>query len=437
MIGRARRRLLGGNLVVLLVLTALIAAAIAAVAVQLLEQDTRTRLSLDAQRAIADLRGRGDTDFASEHGVSASGTFYIIWNAAGRATLDPARAADTALAADAASVLAGGGGRVDRVTTSGGSVLVDSRLVVLSGGVREVLQTATSLAAVNAADGRIIAAALITSSVGALCCIVAAFWLTRRALAPLTAALERERRLLADASHELRTPLAHAAAALQVVRRQPLHRIADEDSVLEAMAGELDRMTRLTDDLLRRARGEAPGARRETIAVDDLVRQVVEAAQPRAGQSGHPLSVRAGGAGNVVGDPDSLRQALLAILDNALTHTPAGTAVVVSTHAERGLSVIDVADSGAGIPPAQQAIALEPFARLSAGRGSGGSGLGLSVTRSLVEAMGGSLLLLDNEPGLRVRIRLRRQATGRLSEERGHADSDADGSDEAAHRLRV
>jgi hypothetical protein len=51
--------------------------------------------------------------------------------------------------------------------------------------------------------------------------------------------------------------------------------------------------------------------------------------------------------------------------------------------------------------------------------------------------MGGSLLLLDNEPGLRVRIRLRRQATGRLSEERGHADSDADGSDEAAHRLRV
>jgi signal transduction histidine kinase len=196
-------------------------------------------------------------------------------------------------------------------------------------------------------------------------------------------------------------------------------------------------MTRLTDDLLRRARGEAPGARRETIAVDDLVRQVVEAAQPRAAQRGHPLSVRAGGAGHLVGDPDSLRQALLAILDNALTHTPAGTAVVVGTHAERGLSVIDVADSGAGIPPAQKAVALEPFARLSAGRGSGGSGLGLSVSRSLVEAMGGSLLLLDNEPGLRVRIRLRRQETGRMSEERGHADSDADDSDEPAHRLRV
>ncbi len=437
MIGRARRRLLGGNLVVLLVLTALIAAAIAAVAVQLLEQDTRTRLSLDAQRASADLRGLGDTDFASEHGVSASGTFYIIWNAAGRATLDPARAAGTVLAADAASVLAGGSGRVDRVTTSGGSVLVDSRLVVLSGGVREVLQTATGLAAVDAAERRIIAAALITSSVGVLCCIAAAFWLTRRALAPLAAALERERRLLADASHELRTPLAHAAAALQVVRRQPMHRIAEEDNVLEAMAGELDRMTRLTDDLLRRARGEAPGARRESIAVDDLVRQVVEAAQPRAAQSGHPLSVRAGRAGHVVGDPDSLRQALLAILDNALTHTPAGTAVVVGTHADRGWSVIDVADSGAGIPPAQQAVALEPFARLSAGRGRGGSGLGLSVSRSLVEAMEGTLLLLDNEPGLRVRIRLRLKETSRMSAERARADADADGSDEPAHPLRV
>jgi two-component system, OmpR family, sensor kinase len=405
-IGRARRRLLAGNLIVLLVLTALIAAAIATAAVQLLEQDTRSRLTADADRASGDLRGTGDTDFPTEHAVSASGTFYVLWNSAGRVTFDPARAAGSSLAADATAVLAGGSGRVDRVSTSAGSALVDSRRVIVPGGAREVLQTGTSLAPVDAAEGRILVAALVTTGIASLCCIAAAFWLTRQALAPVTAALERERRFIADASHELRTPLAHAAAALQVVRRHPQRRIAEEDGVLQAMAEELDRMTRLTDDLLCRARGETPTSRLETIDIDELAHQVVAAARPRAASASHLLSVCAGDAGSVVGDPDSLHQVLLAVLDNALTHTPPGTAVVVETYPDLDASVIDVADAGPGIPRDQRAVALEPFARLSPGRGTNGSGLGLTVSRSLVEQQGGSLALLDNAPGLRVRIRL-------------------------------
>lgn len=408
MIRRARRRLLIGNLVVLVVLTAVIATAIATAAVQLFEQDARTRLSSDAARAVSDLQGTGDTDFASEHGITASGTFYVLWSAPGTSAFDPAKVARIpAVAGDAAAARAGHAPPVRRIQTPAGSAFIDTRTVRVAGAHQpEVLQIGVDLTTVEAAERRVILAAAVTSAAVALLSVGAAVLLTRRSIGPIADALERERQLIAAASHELRTPLAHAAAALEVVRRHPDHSIADEGDVLASVGDELARMTRLTDDLLQRARGTAAAMRTEMVDIDVLSRHVVAAATPRARQSGHPLALHAGGSGRVRADPDQVQQVLLAILDNALTHTASGVAVEVRTYSASGAAVVEVADRGEGIAADQRDRVFEPFIRLAPGRASGGAGLGLSVARTLVEAQGGTVELGDNEPGLRVRIRL-------------------------------
>jgi len=403
----ARRRLLLGNLVVLIALTAVIAAAIATVAVQLFEQDARTRLSADAGRAASDLQGTGDTDFAAEHAITTSGTFYIVWGTDGRSTFDPAMVAGLpALMADAARARTGSAVAVDRVQTPAGPALIDTRVVTAPGRRQEVLQTGVSLATVEAAERRVVLAAAVTAGVAALLSVGAAILLTRRAIGPIAAALDRERQLIAAASHELRTPLAHASAALQVVRRHPDHTIAAEDAVLTTVTEELARMARLTEGLLQRARGALPAQRTEVVDVDVVTRQVVDAASPRARETDHPLTLRAGGAGVVRADPDQLQQALLAVLDNALTHTAPAVAVAVETHQEKGAAVVEIADGGAGIPVSDRERAFEPFVRLTPGRSSRGAGLGLSVAQTLIGALGGTVELRDNNPGLRVRIRL-------------------------------
>lgn len=407
MIRLARRRLLLGNLAVLVLLTAFIAAAIAAAAVQLFEQDARGRLGVDAARAVSDLQGSGDTDFAAEHGITAAGTFYVVWDARGRAVFDPAQVARVpAVAGDAAAARAGAVAAVQRVQMPAGAALIDTRAVVTPGHQSEVLQTGVGLTTVEAAERRVVLAAAVTAAVAAVVSVGAAVLLTRRSIGPIAAALERERQLIAAASHELRTPLAHAAAALQVVRRHPDHAIADEDAVLATVGDELARMTRLTEDLLQRARGAAPAGRVSLVDIDVLSRQVVAAASPRARESGHPLTLHTGHAGRVRADPDRVQQVLLAVLDNALTHTPSGVAIEVSTCSADGAAVVDIADRGGGIPADQRERAFEPFTRLTPGRVGDGSGLGLSVARSLVEAHAGTIQLHDNEPGLRVRIRL-------------------------------
>ncbi|MEO8899226.1 MAG: HAMP domain-containing sensor histidine kinase [Candidatus Dormibacter sp.] len=406
MIRRARRRLLLGNLVVLIALTAVIAAAIATVAVQLFEQDARARLSADAGRAASDLQGTGDTDFAAEHSLTTSGTFYVVWGADGTSTFDPAMVAGLpALMADAARARTGGAVAVDRVQTPAGPALIDTRFVTAPGR-QEVLQTGVSLATVEAAERRVVLAAAVTAGVAALLSVGAAILLTRRAIGPIAAALDRERQLIAAASHELRTPLAHASAALQVVRRHPDHTIAAEDEVLTTVTEELARMARLTEGLLQRARGALPPQRTEVVDVDVVTRQVVDAASPRARETDHPLTLRAGGAGVVRADPDQLQQALLAVLDNALTHTAPAVAVEVHTHQDGGAAVVEIADGGAGIPVSDRERAFEPFVRLTPGRSSRGAGLGLSVAQTIVEALRGTVELRDNNPGLRVRIRL-------------------------------
>ena len=196
----------------------------------------------------------------------------------------------------------------------------------------------------------------------------------------LEAGLERERRFVADASHELRTPLALLRTELELARRG--QRTAEElRAALDSAADEVERLTRLAEDLLVLARldeGELP-LRKETIVVAELLESV-------ARRFDREITVVADG-GSVVGDRLRLEQALGNLVDNALRH---GEGDVRLTAARRdGILALTVSDEGRGFPRDFLPVAFERFTRGDAAREGGGAGLGLAIVDAVARAHGG------------------------------------------------
>lgn len=220
-------------------------------------------------------------------------------------------------------------------------------------------------------------------------------------LAAKTEATERLRRFVADASHELRTPLTSIRGYADLFRYAAANEPAEREAHLAKIREETARMTVLVDDLLLLARLDAPSAetpvRPEHVDLAELAGDAAEAFA--AGRPDHPLTSALATA-FVDADPVRLRQVLDNLLANAAVHTPPGTSVHVSVAASKAEAVVAVTDTGPGIAVADQERIFDRFFRVddSRTRGNGGTGLGLSVVRSLVTAHGGSVSVAS-EPG--------------------------------------
>ena len=216
-------------------------------------------------------------------------------------------------------------------------------------------------------------------------------------LARLQAAVEHERRFVADASHELRTPLALLRTELDLALRRPRSR-EELESALRSAADETQRLSRLAEDLLLIARadqGPLP-IRQETVAVDDLLADAATRFASRASSLGRELRVSESGL-HVAADPLRVGQALVNLVDNALTH---GAGTVELRAEERGVFVeLHVSDEGSGFPPGFRERAFDRFSRADEARSGGGSGLGLSIVELVAVAHGGSAGLGDPESG--------------------------------------
>jgi two-component system OmpR family sensor kinase len=200
-------------------------------------------------------------------------------------------------------------------------------------------------------------------------------------LGRLEAGIARERRFVADASHELRTPLALLSTELELAQRRP--RSPEElRAALDSAAEEVDRLTRLAEDLLVLARadeGQLP-LRREEIPVKDLLETV-------AGRFDQNVEVGAQDGDSIVGDRLRLEQALGNLVDNARRHG-AGT---IRLQAERWDDRIElrVSDEGPGFPPELLPHAFDRFTRGDEARERGGTGLGLAIVAAVAKAHGG------------------------------------------------
>jgi hypothetical protein len=204
-------------------------------------------------------------------------------------------------------------------------------------------------------------------------------------------------------AHDLRTPLTRLRNRLEELREAssglpPL--------ALEAAISETDQLLQSFGALLRLARieAQAPVADEPVVALDALARDAVELYLPSAAERGIALRSALGTA-SVRGDTDQLFQLLVNLLDNAVKFG-AGGEITVSVGEDDGEAVLQVVDRGPGIPASERARVFDRFQRLEAHRGSPGTGLGLSLVRAIALRHGGQVSLLDDAPGLRVRVTL-------------------------------
>jgi signal transduction histidine kinase len=196
--------------------------------------------------------------------------------------------------------------------------------------------------------------------------------------------LERQERFLHDASHELRTPVTIARGHLELLRRdQP------DAPELEVALDELGRMERIVERLLLLAKSEQQGFAFEEIDLEaflsDLFIRWSEVA-PRAWRLEVDL------AGRLLADPEALRDALDALLENAVKYTDPGDAIELAAHADgAGGVVIEVSDSGSGVPPEALPRIFDRWARADGARTRerGGAGLGLAIVAAVARAHGG------------------------------------------------
>jgi two-component system phosphate regulon sensor histidine kinase PhoR len=217
-------------------------------------------------------------------------------------------------------------------------------------------------------------------------------------------ALEQARiDFVATASHELRTPIAAVYGAVRTLRRRDVEfSEADKEVFLEIIETEGDRLRDIVEQILVAGQIDAGTIHLAERPCDivALAESVVASARVRA-----PEQIELGleapdGMPPVSCDEDKLRQVLVNLVENAVKYSPDGGHVTVAVSAHNGYGRIAVRDEGLGIPHDEQRRVFEKFFRLdpSLTRGVGGSGLGLYISRELVERMRGRLTL-ESEPG--------------------------------------
>jgi signal transduction histidine kinase len=164
--------------------------------------------------------------------------------------------------------------------------------------------------------------------------------------------------------------------------------------VLETSLEEVDRLIRVAEDLLLLSRtAAATGLRRERVELEPLVLEVLDAGVRLGARRGISVSLGGMAPAAVVGDAAALGRALLNLVENAVKYTPPGGRVTLSLERGEGSARIVVEDTGIGIDPADQERIFEPFVRLDEARSreTGGTGLGLTIARSIAVAHGGRL----------------------------------------------
>ncbi|MGE3856184.1 MAG: sensor histidine kinase [Dehalococcoidia bacterium] len=257
-------------------------------------------------------------------------------------------------------------------------------------------------------DLRLLLIVLVATGAGGVVLAVAGGYVfAGRALEPIRVAYERQRRFVGDASHELRSPLAVMRASADLLLRDQLapeqRESAEEirDTAVEASV--------LVDDLLALARLDAEGTARgdEVTDLAPAVTRVLDQLRLLLAEHGSAPSADLRPA--PARCPEAAVQRITrALLENVIAHTPAGTAVEVTTTVEGDTAVLRVRDHGPGVPAAALPTILDRFTRVDTARTPGtGSGLGLAIVAALARRFRGTVSA-TNAPGggLQVEVRL-------------------------------
>jgi len=231
-------------------------------------------------------------------------------------------------------------------------------------------------------------------------------WLRQR----LTDLEAQKNRFLRHLSHELKTPLASLREGAELLNDQVAGPLAPaQRAVVGIMRDNSVKLQRLIEDLLdyQRAVHAAASLEVSTVALDALVREVADAHRLAALAKGQKVALELTPA-VVEADAVKLRSIVDNLIGNAVKFTPGGGTITVRALEADGKAIIEVIDSGPGVPPVEREAVFESFfrGRAKAGGRVAGSGLGLAIAREYVEAHGGRIALLAEGPGGHFRVTL-------------------------------
>ena len=212
-------------------------------------------------------------------------------------------------------------------------------------------------------------------------------------LGRLEQSFEVQRRFTADASHELRSPLSRLRAELEVTLRRP-RSPGEYEETLRSCLEEVQRVQDLIEELLELARIDAQQPESaKPVAITDIVEAAVAVVRPKAEQ--HGVAVAVGGLPELLvhAAPVAAKVALANILDNAVKFSPSGGQVTIAVAAAPAEAIIAVSDMGPGVSPEDAGRLFQRFFRGKASRSTDapGVGLGLAISRALVERQGGHI----------------------------------------------
>ena len=243
--------------------------------------------------------------------------------------------------------------------------------------------------------GLLIAGALSVFLLGA-----GSWWMAGRSLRPMQKAWEMQQTFVSNASHELRTPLTLVRASAEVAQRHTETQ-GEQSELLGDIIGEVDHMTRLVEDLLLLSRLDAGQLKleKEPLNVQELLEEISRSFSHLAASREVKL-VNSPAEGRVLADRTRLRQVVLIVLDNALRHSPAGNTIYLGSRLDGKQVKIEIRDSGAGIDAAHLDKLFDRFYQVDSSRSgeNKGSGLGLSIAKSLIEAHEGQIKI-ESQPG--------------------------------------
>ncbi|MCX6752504.1 MAG: HAMP domain-containing sensor histidine kinase [Candidatus Nomurabacteria bacterium] len=224
--------------------------------------------------------------------------------------------------------------------------------------------------------------------------VVLGFFLTNKTLKPIKLNMQKQKRFIADASHELRTPIAVVISGLEVNLSNKKLDLTSAKKTLEDTLEEMKEFSKLANSLLDISKYDTPiQIAREPIVINELIKSIVEKEKSLAQVKQIKIEAKIESSAVVNVNKIELTRVFFNILDNAIKYTPQNGIVTVSDKIDSNKYTLSVSDNGPGIPKDILSKIFEPFFRGDLSRSTEGAGLGLTLSKKIIENHDGTIFI--------------------------------------------
>ena len=222
--------------------------------------------------------------------------------------------------------------------------------------------------------------------------ILLGFFLTYKTLKPIKSNMQKQKRFVADASHELRTPISVIISGLEVNLNNKKLDLSGAKKTLEDTLEEMRQFSKLSNDLLDISKYDTQTKiEHEPIDVSDLIKSIIEKNKNLAGIKKITIDAKIEKTAIIKGNKMELSRVFFNILDNAIKYTPANGTITISDKIDSNKYILIISDSGVGIPQDIVDRIFDPFFRGDTSRNTEGAGLGLTLSKKIIENHKGAI----------------------------------------------